>query len=192
MGSTRACSMKWQHRSLLKNSNNSFCGGANALTSLRLHHRSLRICSVGAPRHCIRRARNLNRRNFSTNSYAPRRLSEVHTGISGGLKLWRTCAHRSGPGRKRGPQRSAPKSRKRPYDTLKRRTCWNAKVIGRVRSIGGDVALFAHEYVLRVLAARWIGLPPEEGRRLLFDIGSVSVLSHYRQEPAIRSWNCSG
>ena len=76
----------------------------------------------------------------------------------------------------------------RPADMIRRVD----RVIGRVRSIGGDVALFAHEYVLRVFAARWIGLPPEEGRRLLLGVGSVSVLSHYRQEPAIRSWNCSG
>jgi len=55
-------------RSLLKNSNHSFCSGANALTSLRLHYRSLRICSVGAPRHYIRRARKLTVRNFSTDS----------------------------------------------------------------------------------------------------------------------------
>jgi hypothetical protein len=76
-------------RSLLKNSNNPFSGEADALTSLRLHHRSQRIgfpspprlsipsidvrfansgCSVGAPSHRIRRTRKLNCRIFSTDS----------------------------------------------------------------------------------------------------------------------------
>ena len=58
----------YQTRSLLKNSVNSSCSGVNALTSLRLHHRSLRICSVGAPRHRIHRASKLNSRNLSTDS----------------------------------------------------------------------------------------------------------------------------
>ena len=35
------------------------------------------------------------------------------------------------------------------------------RVIARARSADGDVALFAHGHVLRVLVARWIGLPPE-------------------------------
>src|SRR5213075_633125 len=55
-------------KSLLKNYNNSSCGGADALTSLLLPYRSLRICSVVAPRHRIRRAHNLNCRSFSTDS----------------------------------------------------------------------------------------------------------------------------
>ena len=59
----------------MKNYTNSFCGGADALTSLRLPHRSLRICSVGAPSHCIHHARKLNSRNFSTDSRAPQPLS---------------------------------------------------------------------------------------------------------------------
>lgn len=51
--------------SLLEKSDNPSCGGADALTLLRLHYRPLRVCSVGASRHCIRRARNLNRRIFA-------------------------------------------------------------------------------------------------------------------------------
>jgi hypothetical protein len=54
--------------SRLKKHSNPYCGGAEALTSLLLPHRSLRICSVVAPRHRIRRARNLKCRNFSTGS----------------------------------------------------------------------------------------------------------------------------
>ena len=64
----RFWNLKTRARSLLKNSTHSFCGVANALTSLRLHHRSLRICSVCAPRHCVRRAHKLNRRSFTIDS----------------------------------------------------------------------------------------------------------------------------
>jgi hypothetical protein len=46
-------------KSLMKNDNPSSCGGADALTSVLVPYRSLRICPVGAPRHYIRRAHNL-------------------------------------------------------------------------------------------------------------------------------------
>jgi probable phosphoglycerate mutase len=64
------------------------------------------------------------------------------------------------------------------------------RVIGRVRAAQGDVALFAHGHVLRLLGARWIGLPAGEGRRFLLDTGTLSVLGQYHGEPAIRVWNC--
>jgi probable phosphoglycerate mutase len=63
------------------------------------------------------------------------------------------------------------------------------RVIARARAAAGDVALFAQGHVLRVLGARWIGLPPGEGRRLLLDTGTLCVLGSYRDTPAIRAWN---
>lgn len=63
------------------------------------------------------------------------------------------------------------------------------RLIASVRDARGDVALFAHGHVLRVLAARWIGLSPRAGARFLLDTGTLSVLGHYRGEPAIRVWN---
>jgi probable phosphoglycerate mutase len=63
------------------------------------------------------------------------------------------------------------------------------RVIERVRSVDGDVALFAHGHVLRVLVARWIALPPEGGQRFLLDTGTLCVLGYYRDVPAIRVWN---
>ncbi|NEX92501.1 histidine phosphatase family protein [Caulobacter sp. 17J65-9] len=63
------------------------------------------------------------------------------------------------------------------------------RVIARARSAGGDVALFSHGHLLRVLAARWIGLPPAGGARFLLDTGTISILSDYRGEPAVRVWN---
>jgi broad specificity phosphatase PhoE len=62
-------------------------------------------------------------------------------------------------------------------------------VIARVRTVDGDVALFAHGHVLRVLAARWIGLPPEAGRHFLLDTGTLCILGDYRGEPAVKTWN---
>jgi hypothetical protein len=43
--------------------------------------------------------------------------------------------------------------------------------------------------VLRVLAARWIGLPASSGQHFLFDTGTSCVLGHYREIPAVRVWN---
>jgi hypothetical protein len=65
------------------------------------------------------------------------------------------------------------------------------RVIARSRAVDGDVALFAHGHVLRVLAARWIGLPPSGGEHFLLDTSTLSVLSYYRNVPAVRIWNGS-
>ena len=62
-------------------------------------------------------------------------------------------------------------------------------VIGRVRAVEGDVALFAHGHVFRVFVARWIGLPPTAGCHFVLDTATVGVLSYYRGVPAIKRWN---
>lgn len=59
----------------------------------------------------------------------------------------------------------------------------------RSRSASGPVAVFSHGHFLRVLAARWVGLPAEWGRALVLDAGSVGVLGHERESPALRLWN---
>jgi probable phosphoglycerate mutase len=63
------------------------------------------------------------------------------------------------------------------------------RVIQKVRACEGPVALFAHGHVLRVLGARWIGLPPAGGAHFLLDTATLTVLSWYRGVPAIRCWN---
>lgn len=63
------------------------------------------------------------------------------------------------------------------------------RVVARSRAMEGDVALFAHGHVLRVLAARWLGLPPQAGQHFLLGTGTLSVLGDYRGVPAIRIWN---
>ena len=63
------------------------------------------------------------------------------------------------------------------------------RVITRIRSVAGRVALFAHGHLLRVLAARWIGFPPSAGQHLLLDTSTVSVLGYYQDVPAVKRWN---
>ena len=65
------------------------------------------------------------------------------------------------------------------------------RVVGRIRAEGGTVLLFGHRELLRILAVRWIGLAPIEGRRLLLATASLSVLGydHNLTEPVIHAWN---
>ncbi len=63
------------------------------------------------------------------------------------------------------------------------------RVIKRVRSTAGRVALFAHGHLLRVLAARWIGFPPSAGQHFLLDTSTVGVLSYYSGIPVVKRWN---
>ena len=53
----------------------------------------------------------------------------------------------------------------------------------------GDVALVSHGHFLRVLAARWLSLPPTGGAMLALDTGSVSVLGFEHGEHVLRHWN---
>ena len=62
-------------------------------------------------------------------------------------------------------------------------------VIARVRSVTGDVALFAHGHILRALVARWLDLSATAGRNFLLDTGTLNILSYYRGHPAIQTWN---
>ncbi|GJL68416.1 MAG: hypothetical protein NPIRA06_10510 [Nitrospirales bacterium] len=63
------------------------------------------------------------------------------------------------------------------------------RAIARVRTVSGDVALFAHGHILRVLVARWLGLPAAAGRHFLLHTGTLNVLSYYRGIPAVKIWN---
>ena len=53
----------------------------------------------------------------------------------------------------------------------------------------GDVALVAHGLLLRVLAARWLGLTPELGSAFVLDAGSVRQLETEHDLPAVLAWN---
>ena len=58
----------------------------------------------------------------------------------------------------------------------------------RERLVDGDVALVAHGHVLRVLTARWLGLPPEAGALFALAAGSYGVLGHEHARPVLSAW----
>jgi broad specificity phosphatase PhoE len=65
------------------------------------------------------------------------------------------------------------------------------RVLKRVAALlpEGDVVLVAHGHILRVLTARWLGLPPTGGRHFRLDTGTVSTLGAEHEEPVILTWN---
>jgi probable phosphoglycerate mutase len=65
------------------------------------------------------------------------------------------------------------------------------RLLARVRAARGDVALFAHGHLFRVLVARWIGLPPSGGQHFLLETATVSVLDYYHDAPAVKTWNAA-
>jgi probable phosphoglycerate mutase len=66
------------------------------------------------------------------------------------------------------------------------------RVIERIDAVEGDVALFAHAHILRILAACWIGLAPIQGRHLTLGTASISVLGYERETRVIEVWNQAG
>jgi probable phosphoglycerate mutase len=63
------------------------------------------------------------------------------------------------------------------------------RVLARIEAVEGDVAVFSHGHFLRVLAARWLGLPPVDGRLFMLDTATLSALSTERETRTIRLWN---
>lgn len=65
------------------------------------------------------------------------------------------------------------------------------RVIEEAVAAAGDVLLFAHGHVLRILAARWLGLEPRAGRLFALGTAALSVLGEEAGTRMIRSWNVS-
>ena len=63
------------------------------------------------------------------------------------------------------------------------------RVIARALEAAGDVALFGHGHMLRVLAARWLELEPQAGRFFALSTGTISVLGHEHDTRVIQVWN---
>ena len=63
------------------------------------------------------------------------------------------------------------------------------RLIARVRAAEGHVLLVSHGHSLRALAARWLGLPPADGRLLALDTGTISVLGYERETAVVERWN---
>jgi probable phosphoglycerate mutase len=68
------------------------------------------------------------------------------------------------------------------------------RVIDRIRTVNNNVLLFSHSHFLHVLAARWLGLEPVDGRFFYLGTAALSIVgyNHDREDPVIRLWNdCS-
>ena len=66
------------------------------------------------------------------------------------------------------------------------------RFIARVRGIEGDVLAFSSGHIIRMIAARWLRLPPQAGRFFYCRPASVGVLGFEhknRDEPIIGLWN---
>jgi broad specificity phosphatase PhoE len=63
------------------------------------------------------------------------------------------------------------------------------RVIARALEAGGDVAVFAHGHVLRVLGARWIELPGAYGGHLALSTAAVCELGYERERRTVWLWN---
>lgn len=66
------------------------------------------------------------------------------------------------------------------------------RLLARLRKAKGATAVFSHGHFGRVLAARWIGAPIEEGQRLLLSPASLSMFCYEHDDPAspvIALWN---
>jgi broad specificity phosphatase PhoE len=80
---------------------------------------------------------------------------------------------------------------KTPGETVEEVAARASRVLTRVLPalVDGDVALVAHGHFLRILTAVYLRQAPRFGAQISLDAGSVSVLSFYREQPAILSWN---
>ena len=78
-----------------------------------------------------------------------------------------------------------------PGETVEEVAARASRVLARITPSleTGDVALFAHGHLLRILAATWLRQPARFGASLLLDAGALCVLEVERSVPAIRTWN---
>lgn len=63
------------------------------------------------------------------------------------------------------------------------------RVVAAARASDGRTLVFGHGHSLRVLAARWLGLPVEQGKIFDLDTATISVLGDDRGTPVVRRWN---
>jgi probable phosphoglycerate mutase len=62
-------------------------------------------------------------------------------------------------------------------------------VLAEVKAVEGDVLLFAHGHILRVIAARWLGYPPNDGMHFALGTATLSILGYEHEAAAIWRWN---
>ena len=114
------------------------------------------------------------------------RLLEMSFGRYEGLTVDEVRAHRPGWTYLRDgcPEGEGPEDLGRRADD----------VLHELEPAMGNVALFAHSVILRVLAARYLGLPASSGRMFMLSPGALCVLTHDPVEDsrAIAAWNVHG
>lgn len=77
-------------------------------------------------------------------------------------------------------------------ESLKQVAARAERVIARARAAQGDVLLFGHGHILRVLTACWLELPARAGQRFALGPAAPSVLGYEHEWTVMRSWNVSG
>ena len=73
-----------------------------------------------------------------------------------------------------------------PCETIAQVASRARAVIDRALAAGGDVALFSHGHMLRILIATWLGLPPEGGRYFALSTASITRLGWENESAVIR------
>lgn len=63
------------------------------------------------------------------------------------------------------------------------------QLLKKLSSYSGRVALFSHGHFLRVLTARFLGLPPEEAKIFVLSVASISILGFQQKQPVLILWN---
>ena len=58
--------------------------------------------------------------------------------------------------------------------------------------IDGEVAVFSHGHMLRVVGARWVALDPAQGARLGLSTAAICVLDFERDTAVLARWNDTG
>ena len=66
------------------------------------------------------------------------------------------------------------------------------RLIAEARAADGDVIFFGHGHMLRVVGARWVDLPPEDGGLLGLSTGALCTLGYEHDRSIIVHWNESG
>jgi probable phosphoglycerate mutase len=63
------------------------------------------------------------------------------------------------------------------------------RVIARAEKVEGDVLIFAHGHLLRILAACWVGLEPNAGRLFALGTASIGILGQEHGRRVLSRWN---
>ncbi len=63
------------------------------------------------------------------------------------------------------------------------------RFLERIKNEKGPILIFSHGHFLRMLAARWLQLNPEQARSFFLTVASISILGFEHQKPVLKLWN---